>query len=139
MAQHVAKNMRMPLLTATLIIAFSIGAPILQEAPFVRIIFEVILCPYDAFLLPHFRSGWQELNHTLANYLWKYSVRLEIYADCNFGDTGVEDYCYDEWSKPDDLHEHFLKILQYEGLREMNNLGRLLLEIKKRPIEFSVR
>ncbi len=108
-----------------------------------------------SFYLP-FRSDWQELDHILASHSWKYSVRLEIFVDCNFGDPGVEDYCYDEWWKPDDLHEHFRKFLQYEGLREMNNMGRLLLEIKKSaliffntnpglmnlhigPIEFSVR
>ncbi len=96
------------------------------------IVLEVVFCPYDAFLLPHFRSDWQELDRILANHPWEISVRLEIHVDYNFGDPGVEDYCYHEWSeRPGDLQEHFRNFLQYEGLPETNRKGCLHYEIKK--------
>ncbi len=96
------------------------------------IVLEVVFCPYDAFLLPHFRSDWQELDRILANHPWEISVRLEIHVDYNFGDPGVEDYCYHEWSeRPGDLQEHFRNFLQYEGLPETNRKGCLHYEIKE--------
>ncbi|KAK0439207.1 hypothetical protein EV421DRAFT_1966409 [Armillaria borealis] len=96
------------------------------------IILEVVLCPYDAFILPHVLSDWQELDHILASHPWKYSILLELYVDYNSRDPSVEDYCYDEWSRPGDLHEHSREFSQYEGLHEMNGMGRLHFEIKKR-------
>ncbi len=98
-------------------------------------ILEVIFCPYNAFLLPHFRSDWQELNHILASHPWKVSALLEIYVDYNFGNPGVEGYCYDGWSRPGDFYEHFRKFLQYEGLPETNRKGCLHFEFKKSTLD----
>ncbi|KAK0447769.1 hypothetical protein EV421DRAFT_1927059 [Armillaria borealis] len=99
------------------------------------IILQVIFCPYDAFLLPHFRSDWQKLDRILASHPWKFSVRLEIYIDYNFGDPGVEGYCYDEWSTPGDLYKHSRNFLQYEGLPETNRKGCLHFEFKKSALD----
>ncbi|KAK0462846.1 uncharacterized protein EV420DRAFT_1521260 [Desarmillaria tabescens] len=101
------------------------------------IVIRVVFCPYDAILLPHFRSDWQELDRILASHPWKLAVRLDIYVDYNLGYPGIEDYCYYEWSEPGELEEHFRNFLWHEGMPETNRMGRLHCEIKKKPAEFS--